>query len=493
MEIFLQVVDVSVGYWRLAQKTKEQASNSKVILCIGDSTTAVGLDGSYPYLLQQKLDQMYGKKTYKVVNAGVPGITTSGILVGLDEKIKVYRPDYVITLLGVNDVLLYDGKNSITKGIKILSYLKSLSESLFNSGNQFDFDIHSELYSNNLIKDLKTSVEEVDAESAYKRQDYELAEALYKALPTTHVPSESMLWNLAIMSSAAGRREETHKYFQKLAEIRDDAKVNYSIGWYYINHYASPAPEVEYAIKFARRALELDPTNLRTLHFMGQIYKNELKQLTDAENFYYKANSLKRCNLGVTVGLSDLLQKQNKNSQAIEVLEECVESHDIGDFDLLRRLINLYLKENRLEDAKKTILAAKARYPDYVMFSLLEKRVFKSSTVNASWNFLENEITIKNYQKIAKVISEYNIKHIVMQYPLQDIQPLKSILKSFDKVTYVSNEDNYKQLLSKHDYSEVFLDQVTDDFGHSTKFGNEALVRRLIETLLAEKVLPEKI
>jgi lysophospholipase L1-like esterase len=80
------------------------------ILAIGGSTTiCVYLDDSkaWPYLVQQKLNEMLGPKSVWVGNAGRPGHSTPSHILQV-EKLLAQHPeiDAVILLVGVNDALI---------------------------------------------------------------------------------------------------------------------------------------------------------------------------------------------------------------------------------------------------------------------------------------------------------------------------------------------------------------------------------------------------
>ena len=75
------------------------------ILCLGESTTAPepGGDGqSWPRFLEETLnrDRPNG---FRVINMGRPGVTTAFIVASLEGYLEAYRPDVVVTMMGVND------------------------------------------------------------------------------------------------------------------------------------------------------------------------------------------------------------------------------------------------------------------------------------------------------------------------------------------------------------------------------------------------------
>ncbi len=74
----------------------------KTLLCLGDSITygyGVRRRAAWPSLVA-------ARKGICVVNAGIPGDTTGGMLARLDRELKAHTPDAVLLLGGVNDILL---------------------------------------------------------------------------------------------------------------------------------------------------------------------------------------------------------------------------------------------------------------------------------------------------------------------------------------------------------------------------------------------------
>ena len=86
------------------QASEKEAAAGKIV-ALGDSLTAglgVDLEDSYPSLLQERLMQQ--GYSYRVVNAGVSGETTSGTLSRLDWILS-QDPDIVVLEIGANDGL----------------------------------------------------------------------------------------------------------------------------------------------------------------------------------------------------------------------------------------------------------------------------------------------------------------------------------------------------------------------------------------------------
>ncbi len=74
-----------------------------VVLCIGESTTALGGRDAYPRQLQKILERRDPDHDFVVLNEGRAATTSSLILQRLPKLLKTYRPDVVISMMGVND------------------------------------------------------------------------------------------------------------------------------------------------------------------------------------------------------------------------------------------------------------------------------------------------------------------------------------------------------------------------------------------------------
>lgn len=84
-------------------RIKAADQNEKRILCIGESTTALGGSDSYPSQLERILNESGQGKKYKVLNQGMPGLGGRHILQEVEGWIREFHPDIVIAMMGIND------------------------------------------------------------------------------------------------------------------------------------------------------------------------------------------------------------------------------------------------------------------------------------------------------------------------------------------------------------------------------------------------------
>lgn len=83
-----------------------RAGGSYTILCIGESTTAMTSfdhDDSWPAQLSEVLNRPGSGIRCVVINKGVPTSDTNYLRAHLEEELDRYRPDMVVTMMGIND------------------------------------------------------------------------------------------------------------------------------------------------------------------------------------------------------------------------------------------------------------------------------------------------------------------------------------------------------------------------------------------------------
>ncbi|RKX96106.1 MAG: hypothetical protein DRP84_02115 [Spirochaetes bacterium] len=187
------------------------------VLCLGESTT----DDEWPVYLAEELNSSDLGITFTVIDKGKNGVQTDFLLSKLDDYLDTYKPDMVITMMGINDesdTLKYESNPSnktilFLKSFRIykLSMLiwkhiiykykkvqnKEFNESLDLGENTYRYkdNISEKIESEDLLKveDIQTTLVQEQKEDYLsgqkyielgqeyqKRKEYKKAEAMYK-------------------------------------------------------------------------------------------------------------------------------------------------------------------------------------------------------------------------------------------------------------------------------------------------------------------------
>ncbi|MFA5200664.1 MAG: tetratricopeptide repeat protein, partial [Candidatus Omnitrophota bacterium] len=104
LEIFVRITGFAFAFFQMRQnRISIHQKGTYRIMCIGESTTAVGGENSYPSQLQDILNQSNIGVEFSVINKGIPSGNTTAILDELEDNLNNYRPDLVIAMMGAND------------------------------------------------------------------------------------------------------------------------------------------------------------------------------------------------------------------------------------------------------------------------------------------------------------------------------------------------------------------------------------------------------
>ena len=131
----------------------------KKILFLGASITQGMISKSYVKMLQEK----FGTKQYKFINHGVAGYESYNVLKKLNKAIEI-NPDYVILLVGTNDVLSFlDPKLAeLSKKLKHIPHEPTLNH-YFNNITSIVKNLKQETQSRIAIASLPVVGENLDS------------------------------------------------------------------------------------------------------------------------------------------------------------------------------------------------------------------------------------------------------------------------------------------------------------------------------------------
>lgn len=421
-----------------------KASAQYRIVCIGESTTALGGDDSYPAQLERILNQINPNVKISVINKGVSRVDSSKILQQLEENLDKYKPDMVITMMGINDF------NAP------LAYVN-------NSGNFLD---HLKTYK--LIKLIWLSVTS-------------------RLSGVFHVKSQSQKENCGYNMSFS------EDVLRKAIESNPDSDSAYVE----LANFCAYGEKDAEAKELFKKAIELNPRNDYAYAGLGWCYRKE-GNLLKAEELFKKALEFNPGNNQACVELGRYYYKQGKQNEAGELFKKALDSDptsyiDVGSF---------YISQDNFVKAEEIFTIAIAADPvDSRAYGALALLCDETDRPEFAKQYYEksrqlqlkhlNSSTSLNYNKIKEILDKRGIRLMCVQYPMRSIKPLMAIFIGQDGIVFVDNEKVFKEAVRKEGIKEYFWDMFGGDFGHCTSKGNRLLAQNIVDAFVKAGVFSD--
>jgi tetratricopeptide (TPR) repeat protein len=486
------------------------------IMCLGESTTALGGVYSYPSQLNRILNQRGNGIKFSVINKGVCGVNTAHILDNLGSYLDDYRPDMVITMMGIND----KGPNMFFEhvpGSKAVNFIKSFRIykltriiwlNIVNAGSR---RLSSESrapgicperleapQSNELSKleeaiklDPQNEWPYVEIGSLYRIQGkvYEAEALLNKALelnPGNYWPYAELGW----IYRDQGRLAEAKALFKKAKELNPKNDwPSLGVGWFYRAHGQSS--QAEAALK---KAIETNPGNYGAYTGLGWFYRAQAR-FSKAESAFRKAIELAPRHDGAYVGLGWLYKAQGKILEAEEFFKKAIEVNPQDDWPYIE-LGAIYQDQGKFSEAAEFFKKAIEVNPRNIWIYRILKVLYiemgdpqLARECDKKANELRADdyptVVIDNYNKLKAALDRRGIVYLCTQYPLRSLEPLRRIFQgNAGGIIFVDNQGVFQDALKKKGYNEYFTDKFGGDFGHCTPEGNRLLAENIANAVL---------
>ena len=134
LEILLQTSSLVLKYanqltnsQKIKNKVNAKDNNAIRILCIGESTTYGQYTKMLPYFLDKK-----ATKDFVVIDCGIPGTNMKNIAERINEQIKYYQPDIIVSMMGINDAQFNDKQVYKQYPIKIFNLFLIIKRNIEN-------------------------------------------------------------------------------------------------------------------------------------------------------------------------------------------------------------------------------------------------------------------------------------------------------------------------------------------------------------------------
>ncbi|MBI3486142.1 tetratricopeptide repeat protein [Candidatus Daviesbacteria bacterium] len=415
------------------------------LLALGESTTEIGGESAWPNQLEQILSKRLPKKKFTVINKGKSGTNSFEILSALEKNLDIYKPDIVITMMGIND--------------GAASNLKIYDETFSVNVRKPPYENHLPFY----IDDLRIF------------KVFNLIRVLIKQrLKTAVFPfynyafaveqDDNYYVGLGSQFQIQGKYEDAGKQYLKALQINpNNYKANIGLGDYYISqtidsygaHHTGNQIMEEKAENMYRKAIKIDPDNPLAYLKLG-IQMHDTEKYLESENLLFKKIQLDKNDIEAHLELARTYSDEGSFNKSEEILKDLLPKHPDNKlvYDTLERMYRREGFESKADEVYQKVLGM-------------------------------NPALISNFRKLKQIILARGIKLVAVQYPTRKVEVLKNIVGT-DNTIFVDNEKIFKDALNTGRYEDYFTDRFGGDFGHATQKGNFLLASNIADTLIKE-------
>lgn len=487
---------------------RQQARNlaataeSTTVLCVGESTTALGGADSWPALLQGELDQRDPQRGWAVVNQAIPGTDSSVLVAQMPRNLDTWSPRVVVAMMGANDdagAAIPDGGLPVAERTgfpwslrtwRLVRQLTHDSEGL----ERAEAKTRKRGESWNTGPPGPASEEAIgllsQAWEAADRGELEEAERVFgEAVARDPSPWRSRV-ELGRFLGEQGRPDEAEAAFRAAAEAcprcdlpllelarhlerqEEDAEAaqvfrravqaneRSADAWFGLGRVTYRLGRAEEAAEAFQRVLVLRPRDGQAWASLGLCHE-ELGQYAEAEEAFIQGRSLEPRDRRTFVRLVDFYESQGRD-EALDALfaEVTAPGADLDDDVLGRIAENLRSRGDTAGAERYDRMADEARVQRLPA------------------------MTRQNYLRMYELVHARGIPLVVVQYPTRSLEPLRALFRDTPGVVFVDNEARFDQALAEHPYSALFSDHCYGDFGHCTHDGCLLLAEGVADAIL---------
>jgi len=488
--IFLVVIELLLrlgGFVFLALQERQNkilpgARAEYRVLCLGESTTALGGEDSYPNQLEKILNLGQTQTGFKVINKGIPSATTTHIALHVEEYLNEYQPDIVVAMLGINDHV---------SPLKEHNGLIAVAKGFFEHFNTYDLArslwlrlFHQDINEKNERAEKQIQKIEVDVARAPSAENYTKLAGMYRAVNKSEQERETLLKALSLDPNDYQAWGYLGLHYKRLGDYQNAAPalekmvaLSPNTGDSKVAAYA----ELADCYRLWGKPRDSERVYLESIHFLpnhpgaygclANLYLEE-KRYDEAEKLYEKQISINPNAVLFYGKLAHCYRRHGRHLAAERLLQQAIKFNP--KVAVLYVELSLCLQENK-----------KDREAQAVLNQAWELQTESSDDPNLD-NDGYNPQTAANFQKIKNVLSQTKIPLVIVQYPMRDINPLKKIFYPAGDVHFVDNKTIFEHAVRKDGYDEYFTDRFAGDFGHCTAKGNRLLagnIARVIEKI----------
>ncbi len=521
---------IILAHRELTNKVASEKGNEYRILCLGESTTYDGGIYCYPYQLETILNNKNKDIKFKVINNGIPGVQTEAIVGQLENNLDKFRPQMVITMMGINDVgdiiinkiISNPRTDSFYRNLRIYKLAKLIQLNVINmlekSGifreNEHIGDNYGSKKPDLISRKISMLKEEINRDPSnsfarlilkqyYNQQGrFKDAEQMYKELIQRNKPGDARIKVYVDLARFYQERERfgeiERMYKEAIKKDPECARLYCELGIYYRDRLRFKEAEIMY-----KKAIKVSPKNSIIYDNLGDSYKREGRYI-EAEEAYKIARLLHPQHINTSYELlGKEFREKGKYSEIVMLYQRILEI-DPNDKYAYYNLGKCYEKQGKYFEAEETYKTNIKKFPDnyrgYGILALFYQKQGKSKLAEINFEKAEkmklesyySSSLVRNYRKLRETILKRGLKLVCVQYPMWEAGLLKKILGTEEGVIFVDNEKIFKDKVDQFGYDVYFVDRFAGDFGHCTKKGNALLANNIAEAILKSGVFKNK-
>ncbi len=430
LEILLRVSGWVISYYH---DRNRKTPDGYTVLLIGESTTS-SVFTSWGKQLAERLLAAYPTVPFTVINEGLGGTNTAYITARLPELLRKYRPQMVITMMGINDGTLFfryeknwqSEVRLLLTDFRIYKLVKYLAERFTPSSHMGTEQVRSWI-SEPVVRDI--SPEEVVIEDQFR---------------------------------ANGDMNGAITHYLNVCAQQCETAVRIRLGWLYLEKNQFEPAEEQFAVAY--REASASPRVVNGLLQLS-LRKNDMQR---AGKLVSEHLSLATVSAEFSVTLAEYYERDNQLAEARTLLESSLTVPDAPD-TVLQQLVRVYAKLGLSDTEIKRRLGTVNARQEPLLVPVSGREV--------------PALTAYHYTEISKMIRDTGAVHVAMQYPRMDVKTIREYFPNQDEILFVENEKNFEAALQQGAFEEYFYDHFAGIFGHTTRQGDQLIVENILATL----------
>lgn len=482
--ILLELMLRSGGFLLSYEKEKSNLVSLRkradhVILALGESTTEIGDEYSWPSQLEKILNENSLGKTFAVINKGESGTNSTRILKQLEENLEKYKPNIVVAMMGINDTEPFtnlgggfvptDEKpsdsrlTSLVKELRIYRLMRFLAVNAINTiSSKLTPEYDQQRVLEQAVKenpnDYNARIELGRFYRLFGKDDK--VEEQFRAAMQINPDNERAYIELGSHWADRKRYEQAEELFKKALELNPENEWAYlELGLLYRMQsqipsgtwQASRAPsgarggkETE-AENMLLKAKSINPVNEWVISSLANLYASQ-KRFGEAKTLLEKALSINPSNEYSHMALGSLHQLQGNTEEAQKAYEESIRIFPKNDWAMIR-LGLLYAETQKFEEAKKALEKASKTRPENE-WSLVElARLYESQG--------KVEDAEETYKKAVEVDPKNDWAYTELANFYQSLGRYEEARAEFEKAQEIYPLRNTKTYLHRKEYEEA--------------------------------------